>query len=589
MTLGAGRFVAVKLLTPLLLAMACGSDPAATGGDADPGSARDAQTDAAPQSDAGPQVDVHSCDAPVACGTCEDDLVCMQGRCVEEGSVIVANDAELAAAITNGTTSNILIAPGTYSLADMAKGIDRTANPLTIQGLNPDDRPVFQNATQSLILTRHVSFQNLSFVATEDLGGIWFSDGGGNGTGGDAHDIAISCSDFTALDPGDKNNSTPTPNYASGMTSLFRFSNFATYNYTLRNIDAEYVYQIGDFRMNGNVVIDNLDVDFWYFDGIRIIASGEEGYVEGNRLIANVDLTNNLAVYNEMGNNAPHPDSTQVFNTGSSANNTNPSVQNLVFYRNRFNPGQFRSSNAQAGLSQSPMTNVGYIENIWATKGSVHGISLEGGGRGVLIERNTIADVDWQASPWIRIFRTDSQIIVADSFFPSGFNTTAAGANANRLGFELDDLNNQTSSSYDEFFNGPSSLGGIASLVTMFTPTQVSTIGALNVNGEWRGGAHRPMRARAPILASGTGQFSVTTLHEPTLQSPDQTAVGGDLYSRFDLRWSQAGSNAWTVITDVSESDVVQSVSRGAIDVQTRCVNSAGEGLWSFTAAATVN
>lgn len=34
---------------------------------------------------------------------------------------------------------------------------------------------------------------------------------------------------------------------------------------------------------------------------------------------------------------------------------------------------------------------------------------------------------------------------------------------------------------------------------------------------------------------------------------------------------------------------LVGSVPAGAVDVQTRCVNSAGEGLWSFTASVTIN
>gem|GEM_PF-5608699 len=542
-------------------------------------------------SDPNSTVERPECDSVIPCvdDACSGELECVGGRCVEEGAVLVANDSELATAIADDAVSNILVAPGAYGLSDMVQGVDRTARPLTIQGLDPSDRPRLVDATQSLVGTRHVAFRNLSFVRSAALGGIWFADGGGSGSGGDAHDITIECADFSAPDPGDQDNTNSDPSYSSGMTSLFRFSNYATHNYVLRDIDAEYVYQVGDFRMNGKVVIDNLHVDYWYFDGIRIIGSGEEGYVEGDRLIAHVDLTNNLAVYNELGGSAPHPDNTQGFNSGSSVNNTNPTIRNLLFYRNRFNPGQLRSNNTQSGLTQTRMINVGYIENIWATKASPHGISLEGGASGVLIERNTIGDVNWASKPWVRIFRTDEQVLVADSYIPSGFHFSSNGNNANSSGFELDEANNDVSSAYVDFFVGPPREGGIEALVAMFTPQAATSIGALDTDGGWRGGAHRPMRSAEPSVVTGDREFTLTSVAVPSLQTPDQSAAKGDEYSRFDLRWSEAGANEWVTIVDVAESDVIDSVSSGDIEVQTRCVNSAGEGLWSFSASATVN
>lgn len=86
-----------------------------------------------------------------------------------------------------------------------------------------------------------------------------------------------------------------------------------------------------------------------------------------------------------------------------------------------------------------------------------------------------------------------------------------------------------------------------------------------------------------------TGAFRIDTIQEPTLQSPDQSDVGGDSYSRRDLRWSRTGDYNWTVVSDAAPSDTISGVPAGNIDVQTRCVNSAGEGLWSRTATVRVN
>ena len=247
---------------------------------------------------------------------------------------------------------------------------------------------------------------------------FWFYDAGGTGFGGDTSDITLDHLEFTSPAPPSLTDPSPNANYGDGMTRLFRFANFATHNYTIQNITANYAFTVGDFRMNGDVLLNNIVVDKWYFDGIRIVGQGEEGYVEGSRIIANVDLTDNIAIYNEMGNNAPHPDNTQIFNTGSSGNNTNPRVTNTLFYHNRFNPGQLRSTNTQSGLSQTVMENVGYIENIFGTKASPHGISLGGGANGVLIERNSLVDVNWNSSPWIRIFRANGQVAAYGNYFP---------------------------------------------------------------------------------------------------------------------------------------------------------------------------
>ena len=115
-----------------------------------------------------------------------------------------------------------------------------------------------------------------------------------------------------------------------------------------------------------------------------------EGYVEGNRLIERNAVLNAIGKYNEETASSPHPDNTQMFNSGSGSNNTDPKVANLIFYKNTFNPGFYRADNVQNGLSQSPMENVGWIQNVGSLKLSSHGVSFENGASGVLVENMTL-------------------------------------------------------------------------------------------------------------------------------------------------------------------------------------------------------
>ncbi len=503
----------------------------------------------------------------------------------------VASDAELKAAIESGTAKVINIAPGNYTLSDMVAGIDRSASPLTIQGQDPLNKPVFLNATQSLKGTRFVTFRNLAFENTGLLvsGDYWFFDPGGNGDNGLTSDIVLDGLDFYAIAPSDLTNPNRVSDYGNMLSSLFKFSNYRTYNYTIQNINAENVFSIGDFRMNGDVLINRLIIDKWYFDGIRILGQGTEGYVDGDRIIANVDILDNIAVYNEIDNaSTPHPDNTQVFNSGTSVNNTNPQLTNTLFYHNRFNPGQLRGNSVQSGLSQSREINVGYVENIYGTRGNPHGISLEGGAIGVLIERNALVDVDWGSAVWLRIFRAEGEVAVYNNFFPGRIDTRSDGSFANRDGYELIDSGNIRGEDYASFFTGPSGLTGIEGLVKMFTPVSSSTVGPLNTQGVWRNLPHRPMMAKAPEITTGNSAFTIETIYDPTLWSPDQAGLNADNCLSYDARWSLAGAYDWTIQSDVSAGDKISSVTAGDIKIQTRCVNVAGVGLWSPTTTVSV-
>ena len=183
---------------------------------------------------------------------------------------------------------------------------------------------------------------------------------------------------------------------------------------------------------------------------------------------------------------------------------------------------------------------------------------------------------------WVRIFKCDSQVIVANSIFLAGFDYRD-GNNANRPGFELEDTGNVTSGTYGQTFAGTPDPETLAELMSSFTPRAAfASAGAISAQGQFRMLPHRPMQAAAPEMTPVSGGARIDRIHTPTLMSDDQVALGGTVYSRFDLRHCAAGSHVWTTLTGVQPGQTV-AVAAGPRWVQTRCVNSAGEGLWSRT------
>jgi hypothetical protein len=504
---------------------------------------------------------------------------------------LVTTSAELIAAINAGTETLILVAPGTYTAEGYVAGKNRTANPLTIQAQNPANKPVFTKG-QSVNATHHVTLKNLIFDKVGSIGdaGYWIYDSGTVGAsaisapGLNTTFLTIDGCEFYSPDPGNRFDTTPNPTYSSGMAKTFRLSNFQTHSYVIKNCYVENAYSFGDFRVNGALKVTDNRMVGWYFDGIRFMGQGDESRTAGDKLIARNDFEDCVGVYNEVTTTSPHPDNFQgMNNTG-----TNPKVEDLIFYRNRSKPGIYRAGSLQYGLTQTPMHNVGYIENMCITKGNIHGISLEAGGDGVLIERCTMGDSAFGSNAAVTVYKMFGQLIVTDSIFPGGFRTSTANGNSNLTGYELTDNNNTKTGLHTALYVGPSNPTTLAGLMTTFTPKPGNeNRGAINTSGAYRGIPHRPMRAIAPSITPGAAQATITIIYTPTLMADDQVALGGTTYTRYDIRHCAAGTYSWSTVTDVNAGDVL-SVTAGSRWFQTRCVNSAGEGLWSKTAVVTI-
>jgi hypothetical protein len=513
------------------------------------------------------------------------------------GDIIVTSNAELTAAIAAGTYDVILIAPGNYTLKDMANGLDRTASPLTIRCQDITNKPWFINASQSIQNTHHVNFYGLRFnkdALMEDE--AWFWTATWAATAGGCSNIKIENCEFYAPNPGMLNTWVPMPQYAKGLFSVFKFSQYETHNYTLRNNVIKFPYQVGDLLLNGEVHIEDNYAEFWYFDGVRLLGVPIEGRVQGNKYIKGLKFANCIGFYNEVTRSAPHPDNTQGFNVGQNPNNpiqyTDMKIQDLMFYDCIFNPGQYRARSVQSGLSQTLMENVGYVRCGWGTRGNVHGISLEGKGDGVLIQNMTIADVNWGANVWIRIFKSWGEVIVKDTIFKA-WSVPTTGPNANVQGFELKDINNLIGYSYSATFTGPLGLlahtDGINGFIRGYTPRKdFNGTGFLTTSGELRQVPHLPMRAAPPVITPVTGGMQLDTINTPTLMTDYNASLGGTDYTRFDVRWCTAETRVWqTPVLDVEDGDIVN-ISPGTYWVQTRCVIASGEGLWSYHAVVTV-
>lgn len=513
---------------------------------------------------------------------------------------VVTTPAEFYAAISNGDR-NILLPSGDKTVGDGWRHLmqsspvkDFTGDPLTIQAQDPDNPPRFYSAQQNMQGCHYITWRN---IAVENAGNMdkeypgWFFDGGVNGG------VSESCSNITlefvtgtGPVPANLSDTTPDADWGDGLVRFSRFRNRNSHSNKIRYCTVENTYELcngmnasGSWEVIGNVVRN------WYFDVLRIMGCPAAYYVEGNALVAYNDFEDCIGRYNEITTSSPHPDLTQIFN---SADGASPAVRNLLFYQNRLAPGALRGINVQAGLAQSKLINVGYVENVWCPRGNTHGISIEDGADGVLIERQTLCNSALGGgNTAIRVYDSIGQVMIKDTLF----NTLTLGddispAQPNLGGFELDIINSPAGLDYSNF-NGPGNPTGADALMLAMRPiTDPSGRGALTTSGTFRNLPHVPMKAAAPALTpQGSGNVRIDTINEPTLMSPKQASQGGTTYTQADICWSTTGDgDDWTVVEDVEETDVLSSISTGTVYFRTRLHNSSGYGLWSEKKTLTV-
>jgi hypothetical protein len=509
---------------------------------------------------------------------------------------IVTSNAELAAAIDAGTETNILVAAGTYDGENFTHNKNRESAPLTIQALDPGNKPIFRKG-QSVNNSHYITFKNLHFQRSGSAGATnwWIYESGTTSSGSlsssanSASNITIDGCIFESPEPGNKTDSTHNPSYSSGMTRCLRFSNRYTHNITIIYNTFTNPYSIMDLRMNGNITFAFNTARGWYFDGVRKMGAEDTGRVEGYKVFVRNDFEDCLGVYNEQTASAPHPDHWQGFNPGSE----NPYTDNMVVYQNRMRPGIFRATQVQNGLMQTKLFNVGYVENLSITKNNIHFHSFEAGGEGILMERNTGGYQGHNGNPRLTVYKMTGQLI-ADSNLILGDFKYGTDTNVNGVGYELTDTNNLKSGTHAAAFAGASNPATMAELMSSFTPREAyAGYGALTTAGVFKNLPFRPMRPdiAVGVTALGSGNVRIDTLSNPATELMEPAGIvipGNTTYTRTDIRHSAAGAYSWTTVTDVDALDVLTGISAGSRDFQHRKVNSAGEGLWSAITTITV-
>ena len=279
----------------------------------------------------------------------------------------------------------------------------------------------------------------------------------------------------------------------------------------------------GDYEFTDNVV------DRWYFDGLRLLGCPDAHYVEGDAYIARNDLMNCIGLYNEMTATSPHPDLFQMFNSATSSIHPGLRIRNLMMYRNRFVGGAYRGINQQAGLSECYMLNVGYVSDIRTPRGNIHGISLTQGGKGILIERETLANSNLDAGQTaLRLCLMSGQVMVRDTILDQyTMGETLSTPAPNQAGFELDIYNSPAGIDYSNFV-GPGRTDNADDHQAAVAPIVDYGRGAIAANGQFRPVPHSPMMAKAPSLtAQGGGNVRIDTILTPTLMADDQVSLGG--------------------------------------------------------------
>ena len=515
------------------------------------------------------------------------------------GGTVVSTPAQFTAAYNGGETL-FKIPPGTYDdegWTDVFNGKNNEANPITVQGQDPVNKPVFDGMSViHLESSSWITFKYMRFQ--KHFNGVFFASVQSvNANSLGMNNCTWDYCEFVGILPSDITDTSKISGYNTTMPRCFRFMGVDCHSWKITNSYFYAIHYVGDFMTSGDYQFTDNVVEHWYYDGLRLLGCPDSTYVEGDAHIGRNDLMNCIGRYEEgPGTKEPHPDLIQMFNSADTAQWPNLRIRNLMLYKNRFVGGPYRGINQQAGLSECYMLNVGYVSEIRTPRGNSHGITLSQGGRGVLIERETMANSNLDAGGTaLRLYLMSGQVMVRDTILDEYImGDDIADPMPNKAGFELDIYNSPAGIDYSNF-TGPGRTTTGDDHQAAVTPIVDYGRGAIAGDGQFRPVPHAPMMAKAPSLtAQGGGNVRIDTILTPTLMADDQVALGGTNYTSYDICWSTTGDgDDWTDIMDVEEGDILSGVSTGTVYFRTRCnltVNAAKkEGLWSHTATKTVS
>ena len=509
------------------------------------------------------------------------DLAIEVTKSAPANTAVVTNDSEFNAAAANTSITDIRMSGSfTSAIGSAFAGDNRTSSRVVVRPDNYNNPPVLTNTSFNISDTSGVRFYRMN--ASSTVGGTFFAE-----NAGEVNNCTFAYNTLTGPTK-DTTTTTESATYSSGMPNFVDLGDIRNHTNIVFGNRGTFIRQMADIRANGHTIFAKNWSKYWYFDWVRIFGVGDEDHVDGTSYFIKNTATDNIARYEEESASAPHSDFFQVISSGG----TNPRVSNMYMSQNiNVQDTTLRGNNVQSHLIQSPLVNIIYHETTQTTLGRPHGWWVEAPTDGVLVDHvtavsNTGAGV---VSMKYNTNQSGTNILVVDSIATGRLdfvtstdpdldaeilNSFIGGVNGDYSVFE----NTWTTSSEDTF------LGSIV-------PTSThSTKGPVTTDGEWRVSVHRPGTTAPPSVTGGTGQFTLDTINEPTVNGPIQEYLGGTSYT-YDVRYAVDGTYSWTEQTGVSETDVIGGgvLSSGTYKVETRCVNSAGYGVWSNPVTVVVN
>lgn len=338
-------------------------------------------------------------------------------------------------------------------------------------------------------------------------------------------------------------------------------------NMQFRRIDIRRVYTAGDFCTGGAFRLEDVLVDTWYFDGIRLNATSDTVA----KLIKNIKVCNCFAKYNEMRDvngavqQSPHSDAMQLI--GSSFG----TLQNCVIMNFEQYYGPYRGDLVSGPL----MGNGTAIRCVWHNMIGHHKTTSTGLGteqsRYVVVSNSSIIgennDTGW--------FRAGSDSGNANStYYSMGEhvlqNSVARFASGTTNAWQV---NNRSRATSDPGYLTPINLGGHgapnygnvllgdffkglngdgtgfgnpgswANLRLMYRAKTGETRGPLDESGNWRTEVYPPMHGGAPQLFDSGADVLIV---------PAASLLCAETPGSWDYQYRNASGAVWTQVNGLT-------------------------------------
>lgn len=361
------------------------------------------------------------------------------------------------------------------------------------------------------------------------------------------------------------------------LTRGFSLQQTTVTNLWLENGVFENCYQAGDYSTAGTARFINLEVNKFYFDGLRFFATGDWT----PKLFKNIKIYNCFAKYEELGNNNPHSDSIQVMKLTGGGNLRSAVFTNIEVFR-----GAYRATQVSGYQGTETTANTTFWN--WVDNSSEwNGISCAGSD--LVIGNAVLQNTEGSGSHYVRIgvpenaaFQAKGEILIYNS---AAVQATGTAFSINQNGGTVDFVTPTISGCVDA--NGASDLvpyfndvymraNTPAELRTKFTAKPGQIVGPLDEAGAWRSEDYPPLCTK-PVVANAGADLLIT---------PGTSPLYHALPTVWDYKYRNAdGVNNWTKVEGLTgTSATLVAPTKTAIQVKARWKNAAGiPGPWSET------